>query len=97
MDTPANLKKLVKELSVVELETFGISADAVKKLKELPFVESVTLEDRDQRQLILVQTPRGPEAVPALMEALEGAEIGKVSIREPTLEDAYVRLVGGDS
>lgn len=97
MDTPANLKKLVKELSVVELETFGISADAVMKLKELPFVESVTLEDRDQRQLILVQTPRGPEAVPALMEALEGAEIGKVSIREPTLEDAYVRLVGGDS
>jgi ABC-2 type transport system ATP-binding protein len=97
MDTPANLKKVVKDLSVVELETFGISPDAVKKLKELPFVESVTLEDRDQRQHILIQTPRGPEAVPALMEALEGVEIGKVSIREPTLEDAYVRLVGGDS
>ena len=97
MDTPANLKQVVKDLSVVELETFGISPDAVKKLKELPFVESVTLEDRDQRQHILIQTPRGPEAVPALMEALEGVEVGKVSIREPTLEDAYVRLVGGDS
>jgi ABC-2 type transport system ATP-binding protein len=97
MDTPANLKQVVKDLSVVELETFGISPDAVKKLKELPFVENVTLEDRDQRQHILVQTPRGPEAVPALMEALEGVEVGKVSIREPTLEDAYVRLVGGSS
>lgn len=97
MDTPANLKQIVKELSVVELETFGVSTDAIQKIKRLPFVDSVTVEDADQRQHILVQTPRGPEAVPALMEALEGVEIGKVSLREPTLEDAYVRLVGGDS
>jgi ABC-2 type transport system ATP-binding protein len=97
LDTPANLKQNVKELSVVELETFGVSQDAIKRMKELPFVESVTIEDHDQAQHILVQTPRGPEAVPALIETLEGVKVGKVSLREPTLEDAYVRLVGGDS
>jgi ABC-2 type transport system ATP-binding protein len=96
LDTPTNLKQIVKELSIVELEVFGVPPSAIKKMKELPFVENVTLEDHDQRQHILVQTPKGPEAVPALMEALEGVEIGKVTIREPTLEDAYVRLVGGD-
>jgi ABC-2 type transport system ATP-binding protein len=97
LDTPTNLKQIVKELSIVELEVFGVPPSAIKKMKALPFVENVTLEDHDQRQHILVQTPKGPEAVPALMEALEGVEIGKVTIREPTLEDAYVRLVGGDS
>ena len=97
LDTPTNLKQIVKELSIVELEVFGVPPSAINKMKALPFVENVTLEDHDQRQHILVQTPKGPEAVPALMEALEGVEIGKVTIREPTLEDAYVRLVGGES
>ncbi len=97
LDTPTNLKQIVKELSIVELEVFGVPPSAIKKMKALPFVENVTLEDHEQRQHILVQTPKGPEAVPALMEALEGVEIGKVTIREPTLEDAYVRLVGGES
>lgn len=97
LDTPANLKQIVKELSVVELETFGVSPDAINRMKELPFVESVTVENHDQTQHIIVQTPKGPEVVPALIETLDGVEIGKVSLREPTLEDAYVRLVGGDS
>ena len=97
MDTPGNLKKIVKDLSIVELETFGIATEVINKMKELPFVESVTIDNRDQRQNILVQTPIGPEAVPELMKILEGVRIGRVSIREPTLEDAYVRLVGSDS
>ena len=97
LDTPTNLKQIVKELSIVELEVFGVSPSAINKMKSLPYVENVTLEDHDQRQHILVQTPKGPEAIPALIDALEGVEIGKVTIREPTLEDAYVRLVGGDS
>jgi ABC-2 type transport system ATP-binding protein len=97
LDTPTNLKQIVKELSIVELEVFGVPSSAIKKIRAMSYVENVTLEDHDQRQRILVQTPKGPEAIPALMEALEGVEIGKVTIREPTLEDAYVRLVGGDT
>jgi len=30
------------------------------------------------------------------MATLDGLRVGKVVVREPTLEDAYVRLVGGD-
>jgi hypothetical protein len=29
------------------------------------------------------------------MAALAGVRVGRVDVREPTLEDAYVRLVGG--
>jgi len=31
------------------------------------------------------------------MGAIEGQRVGRVVVREPTLEDAYVRLVGGDA
>jgi hypothetical protein len=33
--------------------------------------------------------------VPDVMTALDGIKVGRVIVREPTLEDAYVRLVGG--
>jgi ABC-2 type transport system ATP-binding protein len=45
--------------------------------------------------MLLVQTARGAEAVPDIMASLNGQRIGRVIVREPTLEDAYVRLVGG--
>jgi hypothetical protein len=31
------------------------------------------------------------------MASLDGLRVGKIAIREPTLEDAYVRLVGSSS
>ncbi len=96
LDTPGGLKKHVSDLSVVEVETFGASQGTLDKLRALPFVDSLSVEDQDQRQMLTVQTTRGAEAVPDLMDALEGQRVGRVVVREPTLEDAYVRLVGGD-
>ena len=95
LDTPAALKQIVKDLSIVELEVFGVSSNVIKKIRALPFVENVTLEDFEQVQHILVQTPKGPEAIPALVGAMGDVKIGRITTREPTLEDAYVRLVGG--
>ncbi len=97
LDSPSGLKEHVSDLSVVEVETFGISEDALEKLRALPFVDALSVEDREQKQMILVQTTRGAEAVPDVMAALEGQRVGRVVVREPTLEDAYVRLVGDAS
>jgi ABC-2 type transport system ATP-binding protein len=93
LDTPGGLKKVVADLSVVEIEVFGIPTEMLQRVEGLPFVEAVSVENRDQRQVLLVQSPQGSETVPALMSALNGARLGKVIVREPTLEDAYVRLV----
>jgi ABC-2 type transport system ATP-binding protein len=95
LDTPAGLKKNVQDLSVVELETFGVPPEVLDKLRAFPFVDNVAVENRGQKQALLIQSPRGAEAVPELLEAMSGARVGKVTVREPTLEDAYVRLVGG--
>ena len=97
MDTPEVLKREVRDLSIVELEVFGIPPAVVDRLRALPYVDTVSIENLDQRQSLRVQTPRGAEAVPDLMGMLEGLRVGRVVVREPTLEDAYVRLVGGEA
>jgi len=85
----------VSDLSVIEVEVYGIPPETVDQIRNLPFVDTLAVEDRDQRQALRVQTPRGSEAVPDLMASLNGVRVGRVQVREPTLEDAYVRLVSG--
>ncbi|MBK9926196.1 MAG: ABC transporter ATP-binding protein [Anaerolineales bacterium] len=96
-DTPSGLKAHVRDLNVVEVETFGAPVNMIEKLRALPFADAVSVEEQGQRQMLLIQTSRGAEAVPDVMSALEGLKVGRVIVREPTLEDAYVRLVGGDA
>jgi ABC-2 type transport system ATP-binding protein len=94
LDTPRGLKHHVQDLSVIEVEVFGISDHALERLRSLPSVETISVENLGQKQALHIHTPKGAEAVPALISALEGIHMGGVTVREPTLEDAYVRLVG---
>jgi len=95
LNTPEKLKHTVQDLSVVEIEIFGIPPEFLEKVRKLGFVDSVVVETHNQRQILLVHTPQGPSAISDIVEALNGLRLGKIVTREPTLEDAYVRLVGG--
>ena len=95
LDTPDKLKKTVQDLSVVEIEVYGIPPDYVEKISALEFVDNLAVENRDQRQALLIHKPMGSEAIPILIDNLDGLRLGKIVTREPTLEDAYVRLAGG--
>jgi ABC-2 type transport system ATP-binding protein len=97
LDTPEALKQLVSDLSVVELEVFGVQPEVLDDVRSLPFVDSVSVNEQEQRQALLIQTSRGSEAVPDLLAAIKDVRVGKVVVREPTLEDAYIRLVGDQS
>jgi ABC-2 type transport system ATP-binding protein len=56
-------------------------------------VASVSVEDRDQTQVLLVQSSTGLELTQELLTTLQDFRVGRVASREPTLEDAYVSLV----
>ena len=56
-------------------------------------VTGVVVEERDQAQAIVIQTAVGAEVTQAIMAQLDGVRLGRVTTREPTLEDAYVALV----
>src|SRR6266508_2585165 len=90
--TPAELKALVADGTVVEIETFGIEDTVVERVRRLEGVAAVGVEDRDQKQVLVVQTGPGLELTHTILSQLDGASVGRVSSREPTLEDAYVAL-----
>lgn len=91
--TPAELKARVLDRTVIEIETFGIDEPVLERLRAVAGVVAVTTETRDQSEIVLVQSRVGAELVQVLLRELDGAQLGKVISREPTLEDAYVELV----
>jgi ABC-2 type transport system ATP-binding protein len=93
LNTPDGLKEHVKDLSVIEVEVFGVPEETIVQLRELPFVDAVSVENRDQKQSLRIQSERGSEAIQELLASLNGVRVGRVTVQEPTLEDAYVRLV----
>jgi ABC-2 type transport system ATP-binding protein len=93
--TPAQLKSRVASGSVTEVEVYGIPEETVGQLRLLDGVLSVWVEEREQAQVLSVQTRADVQLTASILGHLDGASIGRISYREPTLEDAYVALVSG--
>ena len=55
---------------------------------------TVLVEERDQAQVVVVRSAGGSGVTQAVLALLSGIRLGRVATREPTLEDAYVELVG---
>jgi ABC-2 type transport system ATP-binding protein len=95
--TPDSIKDLVKDQGVVEFEVVGMPADSLGQLRGLPGVRSVSVVERDIAQTVTVQCSRPGEVITQLSAILDGIHLSKISSREPTLEDAYVQLIGESS
>jgi ABC-2 type transport system ATP-binding protein len=91
--TPSELKSHVSDRTVVEVEVFGVAEADILRLRDLPGVTSVSVEEREHAQLVTIQSPRGLELTQELPGFFDGTRIGRIVAREPTLEDAYVALV----
>jgi ABC-2 type transport system ATP-binding protein len=91
--TPADLKQAVSGGPVIEVEVFGVPEGVVGRMQALPGVRSVVVEERGQAQNLIVHAEAGTEVTHGIMGCLDGARVGRVATREPTLEDAYVELV----
>jgi ABC-2 type transport system ATP-binding protein len=91
--TPGDLKANIADRTVVEIEAYGADDTAIDRLRSVPGVASVWVEDREHAQLVVVQSAKGLELTQTLLGHLDGARVGRVAAREPTLEDAYVSLV----
>jgi ABC-2 type transport system ATP-binding protein len=91
--TPLELKRGVAQGIVVEVEVFGVASEAVERVRGLSGVASVAVEEREQAQVLVVQTEPDVELTQAILGHLNGSDVGRISRREPTLEDAYVALV----
>jgi len=97
IDTPSALKRLVANLEVVEIECLGAAETAIEQLRRHPRVEAVSVVNREQAQVLQVQAEAGAELVQEFLGILEGVRVQKVITRQPTLEDAYVKLMEGET
>ncbi|HYM97741.1 MAG TPA: ABC transporter ATP-binding protein [Candidatus Sulfotelmatobacter sp.] len=95
--TPSSIKRAVENQGVVEFEVEGLPADRQRALRALPGVSSITVAEHELAQVVTIHCTRPADVMTQLGVVLEGVGIQKVSSREPTLEDAYVQLVGDDS
>lgn len=93
LDSPSELKRFVKDISVIEVEAFGVVESQLEELRRQQDVTNVSAELEGERQIVRIQTPKGSEFVPVVTKVLSNARIVDVRTKEPTLEDAYLKLV----
>ena len=97
IDTPFNLKRYVAGLFIVEAQVpFWSQGEMLaEQVKMLPDVENVEVKSAFEHSQISVRTA-APERVSALLkEHIAHIDGGYVVTREPSLEDAYMKLIGG--
>ncbi len=92
--SPKELKSRVSDGHVLEVEVYGLDDRSVAAVRGVDGIRSVSVEARDQAQILAVRAASGAEVTQAVLRCLDGATVGRVATREPTLEDAYVELVG---
>src|SRR5215207_1990026 len=83
--TPRDLKRDVGEGTVVEVEVFGVPEGTVERVRAIDGVKAVAVEEREQAQVLAVQIRADAELTQPILGALDGASVGRVSRREPTL------------
>ena len=92
--TPNELKHSVSELSTVEVDTPGLAQAQVNKIRNLGKICNVTYVDPMLRVTCEQSDDLAEDVVKALLTS--GARIRAVNTKEPTLEEAFISLTGGE-
>jgi len=90
-DTPDVLRAQVGG-DVVTLEGAGDGGDADALAADVR--ARFSLDARVVEQSVVIETPRGHELIPRLVEALPPGRLRAVAMRRPTLADVFVHLTG---
>jgi ABC-2 type transport system ATP-binding protein len=100
LDTPEALKRSVGEGDVVEIDLHGPPGNGLlgngHRVREAvePLVTQALMDE--ERGLLTVRALNAVGALPAILNALEGAGLkaGDVRVRKNTLEDVFIQLTG---
>lgn len=92
--SPSELKHSVSELSTVEVDTPGLTAAQLNKINAMDNVCKVSYAD----PMLRVTCEHHEDLAETVMKALfaTGARIRTVNTKEPTLEEAFISLTGGE-
>ena len=95
IDSPQNLKKNTDNVSIIECKVIGVEEKKLEALSVLPSVQHVQVEHKDYFTNIRLHTDKPQSVVPVIYELMRDADMKDLSITNPSLEDVYVRIIGG--
>ncbi|QNO15869.1 ABC transporter ATP-binding protein [Alkalicella caledoniensis] len=95
LDTPMNLKSINSGFSVMEVKVIGVTPDKINKIRSLEGIENVFVSQQELLQVLQIQCSNCSDMTPKVMNILKDNKTLGINIREATLEDAYLNLVGG--
>lgn len=92
--SPDELKRSVSELSTVEVDSPGLTSEQLGRIRGLDHVCNVTYND----PLLRVTCEHHQDLAEDVMRVLlsGGARIRAINTKEPTLEEAFISLTGGE-
>jgi len=93
LGTPAELKHHADGRRVLEVEAYGVPDARLAEIQDLPGVREVSVETVGAAQMLTVQSDAGTDMQSHVLGVLNGIRLGRVTARQPTLEDAYVSIV----
>ncbi|POX58225.1 multidrug ABC transporter ATP-binding protein [Streptomyces sp. Ru62] len=94
--TPAELKDRVRKLDVMEVEVHDeVREEHLRRLRETAGVEQATVATDGTVDVVTVHTQPSHGSHASVLAALTGLRTGRVTTREPTLEDAYLSIISG--
>jgi ABC-2 type transport system ATP-binding protein len=92
--SPSDLKHKVSELSVMEVETPGLSTQQLEKIQSMEDVCNVSYNDPVLRITCIHDHALAENVTRILLS--EGAKIRSINTKGPTLEEAFIKLTGGE-
>ena len=96
LDTPRGLRRIVGDMQVVEVETYGMADTTWEGLTTALGNGFVSLATYGPKQTISIQTKEPKEITTQVQRLLADTKVLNVQVREQSLEDAYLRLVRED-
>lgn len=90
---PAELKSAASHGHIVEIETLGNGTHLIDTLGQLPGVRSIVRNGRGPAETLTVKSESDVTVTNAILAHIHRSSVGRVTMRGPTLEDAYVALV----
>lgn len=99
--TPEDLKRAVSGGPVAKIQARHITPEHLEKLRRVSGIEAAVVQEEtstsnDGLQNLVIHGAVAQGKIDTILDVLTGAELVAFRIQEPTLEDAYVKLVGGD-
>lgn len=95
IDTPQNLKQRTSNLSAIECKLLNCTKEQLTNALEQGSISNFEIQEQQNTLKLRVQTEE-PQKIVSWLYNIPLLDVQDLSITKPTLEDAYISMIGGE-